>query len=93
MTTKAADVGGTPVSPSANAHQSAPKVKICFFCKHCTAAAGLAYSEYTWQSGEVGCSKGHWRNYGDNPDLVEVGTQLLRAETCGDYTPAKGVPK
>ena len=68
-------------------------MKICFFCKECESRAGFAYSELTWQSGDIRCNKGHWRIYGDEPDLVDVGIELSRAETCPDYSPAKGIPE
>lgn len=67
-------------------------MKICFFCEHCFQEAGSAYSEYTWDPGGIGCSKAYWNIPGDTPNLVDVGKELVRAETCPDYTPAKGVP-
>lgn len=66
-------------------------IKICFFCKHCHYKAGFAYSELTWNSGEMWCDKEHWALYGDHLDLVDVGKELARAETCPDFSAAEGV--
>ena len=61
-------------------------IKICFFCEHCYTESGFAYSELTWESGSVGCSKLHWGLIGDNLNTIDIGQELIRAETCPDFT-------
>lgn len=66
--------------------------KLCFFCKYCKHQPGAMLSEFTWDSGEIGCRKGYWEYIGDHINLVDVGVQLLKAETCEHYSPAEGIP-
>lgn len=65
-------------------------IKICFFCRHCEHEAGFAYSEMTWSSEETSCRKGHWTIYPESASLVDIGKELLRAETCPDFEAAEG---
>ena len=64
-------------------------MKICFFCVECEYEEPRALSEITWDEGGIGCRKGHWHKY-SSFDLLDVGKELARAESCEDYKPAKG---
>jgi len=67
-------------------------IKLCYFCQYCKHEAGFAYSSATWEFGKFECLKGHWTIYGDEPDLVDLGKELARAETCEDFIAVKGIP-
>lgn len=66
-----------------------PKDKLCLWCKHMKTEAGFAYSEQTWNSGSVDCSKGHWdyKVHTDNPldDPELLYPKFVIAQTCSDF--------